>query len=82
MKTGPSGSVMLVKEVHPKKAPQAISARLGGSVISLKDVHPRKAYRVLWNLGEVWRQRDSAQGRTARNAHQNAPAFLNHGDSD
>ena len=44
MTTGPAGSVIAAKDVHPEKASVPISVRLGGSVISLKDVHPRKAY--------------------------------------
>jgi len=38
MTTGPAGSVISLKDVHPEKACSPISVRLGGSVISLKDV--------------------------------------------
>ena len=39
MSTGPAGSVISLRDVHPKKADCPISVRLGGSVILAKDLH-------------------------------------------
>ena len=41
------GIVMLVRDVHPDKAPSPMEVTLFGMVISVRDSHPEKAYAAI-----------------------------------